>query len=92
MENNKILTVDDIPQGYYWAAIEPDGVAYAFEYMPNLSVDYNSWQAEEGNSYKAIGVNYDASNWKRSLISFDKNCKVFFTMNRQLNVFNARFA
>lgn len=78
MENNKFLTVDMIPEGYYWAAVEPDGAAYAFEYMPNLSVDYNSWQAEEGNSYKAIGVNYDASNWKRSLISFDKNCKVFF--------------
>ena len=74
----KTLTVDDIPEGYYWAAIEPDGVAYAFGDMPNLSVDYNSWQAEESSYYKAIGENYDASNWKRSLITSHKNCKVFF--------------
>lgn len=78
MENNKILTVNDIPHGYFWAAVEPDGVAYAFGDMPNLSVDYNSWQAEESNYYKAIGENYDASNWKRSLITSHKNCKVFF--------------
>lgn len=74
----KTLTVDDIPHGYFWAAVEPDGVAYAFGDMPNLSVDYNSWQAEESNYYKAIGENYDASNWKRSLITSHKNCKVFF--------------
>lgn len=78
MENNKILTVDMIPKGYYWAAVEPDGVAYAFKEIPKLSVDYNTWESNEGSEHVIIGKNYDTSNWKKSLICFDKDFKVFF--------------
>ena len=74
----KTLTVNDIPHGYFWAAVEPDGVAYAFGDMPNLSVDYNSWQAVEGSDYTKIGSGFDSLNWKKSLISSDENVKVFF--------------
>jgi len=78
MENNKILTVDIIPKGYYWAAVEPDGTAYAFKEMPRLSVDYNSWESNEGSGHVIIGKNFDTSNWKKSLICFDLDFKVFF--------------
>lgn len=74
----KTLTVNDIPHGYFWAAVEPDGVAYAYIDMPNLSVDYNSWQAVEGSDYTKIGSGFDSLNWKKSLISSDENFKVFF--------------
>lgn len=74
----KTLTSEDIPEAYSWAAVEPDGVAYAYEVMPKLSADYNSWESSEGSDYKKIGENYDASNWKKSLIWFDKSFKVFF--------------
>ena len=78
MENNKILTVDMIPKGYYWAAVETDGTAYAFKEIPRLSVDYNTWESSEGSGHVIIGKNYDTSNWKKSLICFDKDFKVFF--------------
>lgn len=78
MENNKILTEDMIPKGYYWAAVEPDGVAYAFKEIPKLSVDYNSWESNEGSGHVIIGKNFDTSNWKKSLICFDLDFKVFF--------------
>jgi len=68
----------DIPKGYYWAAVEPDGVAYAYKEMPYLSDDYNTWEPEEGSDYIKLEKKFDASNWKRSLITSHKNCKVFF--------------
>jgi hypothetical protein len=74
----RTLTIDDIPKGYYWAAVEPDGVAYAYKEMPYLSDDYNTWEPEEGSDYIKLEKKFDASNWKRSLITSHKNCKVFF--------------
>jgi len=74
----KTLMESDIPKGYYWAAVEPDGVAYAYKEMPYLSDDYNTWEPEEGSDYIKLEKKFDASNWKRSLITSHKNCKVFF--------------
>ena len=74
----KKLTSNDIPKGYNWAAVDPDGVAYAYKNLPRLSFDYASWQHEEGSDFIAIGDNYDLTYWNKSLVSANKDYKVFF--------------
>lgn len=63
----KVLTKENIPEGFRYAAIDKDGEAFAFTELPFI---YNSefWSLKsEGDSY-FIGKGYDVRNWQCSLI------------------------
>jgi hypothetical protein len=63
----KKLTVEDIPEGYSWAAVDADGDANAFKVMPKIK--YNDfWGTGESDDKKFIGKGYDKTSWQRSLI------------------------
>ena len=63
----KKLTIDDIPEGYSWAAVDSDGDANAFRGMPRIK--YNDfWGTGDPNDKKFIGKGYDRTSWQRSLV------------------------
>ena len=64
----KKLTVEDIPDGYYYAAVDKSGNAHAYTLLP-LQID-DCWMYVKRLCKKMlIGCNFDASDWKNSLIS-----------------------
>jgi hypothetical protein len=62
----KKLTKQDIPEGYNYAAVDPNGNAYAFQYEPNLMTDY--WGMDLP-APSLIGEGFDASDWEKSMVS-----------------------
>ena len=66
----KKLTAENIPDGYYYAAVDPNGHAYAYKKTP-IVLSNRMWSRFGGDTDKAviIGVNFDASNWQNSLVS-----------------------
>jgi hypothetical protein len=60
----KKLTINDIPEGYNYAAVNGNGSAYAFKYEPRLGV--YAWSL--GNDSFCIGRKFDNANWENSLI------------------------
>jgi translation elongation factor EF-1beta len=64
----KKLTVEDIPEGYSWAAIDKFGWAFAFKSQPYIWNDF-TWGENGQDTAIKIGSNFDVSNWKNSLIN-----------------------
>jgi len=64
----KKLTVEDIPEGYSWAAIDKFGWAFAFKSQPYIWNDF-TWGENGQDTAIKIGGNFDVSNWKNSLIN-----------------------
>ena len=63
----KKLKVEDIPEGYNYAAVDYDGHAVAYKYKPFLRDDDSEWCCYSGE-YKTIGQ-FDPSDWQDSLVS-----------------------
>lgn len=63
----KKLKVEDIPQDCKWAAIDQDGMAFAYEAKPKVSEV--SFVAQQHSYFILIGTHYDSADWKNSLIS-----------------------
>jgi hypothetical protein len=61
------LSKSDIPKGYKYAAVDADGLAFAYKSKPVCSV--NSWLCLGKNVY--LGNYFDTNNWQNSLISID---------------------
>jgi hypothetical protein len=68
----KRLTMSDIPKGYSYAAIDSDGVAYAYKKKPIFGGGF-CWfrNTEDVDPPKEIGGGFDTTNWKNSLIGGD---------------------
>ncbi len=64
----KKLTINDIPEEYFWAAVDGDGCANAFKVKPTIK-ENAFWGAGSHINCRFIGSEYDASNWMKSLIS-----------------------
>jgi hypothetical protein len=63
------LTADDIPEGYKFAAVDKDGVAYAYKAIPTYHLNDSCWYAtDEENSLLRVGEDFDATNWTTSLV------------------------
>jgi hypothetical protein len=65
----KRLTMGDIPKDYAWAAVDPDGNAYAFKSKPLLLHSAATWIRND--SVHWIGDRFDTTNWENSLIGGD---------------------
>lgn len=65
----KKLKVEDIPEGYNYAAMDSDGCAYAFKSRPILDEDGGIWKcSKETEGVRRIAW-FEPSDWKNSLIS-----------------------
>jgi hypothetical protein len=71
----KKLTVEDIPEGYSWAAIDKFGWAFAFKSQPYIWNDF-TWGENGQDTAIKIGSNFDVSNWKNSLINKPRKKKL----------------
>ena len=68
----KRLTMSDIPKGYSYAAIDSDGVAYAYKKKPIFGGGFYWFRnTEDVDPPKEIGGGFDTTNWKNSLIGGD---------------------
>lgn len=65
--NLKQLTANDIPEGYNYAAVSTNGVAYVYENEPTINENIKHWSPN--GRYEVIGNGYDATNWKQSLVA-----------------------
>jgi hypothetical protein len=64
------LTENDIPEGYKFAAVDEDGIAYAFKTIPELNRNDACWYpTDEENSLLRVGEDFDATNWTTSLVA-----------------------
>jgi hypothetical protein len=65
----KTLIESDIPDGYKFAAVDEDGIAYAFKTIPELNRNDACWYpTDEENSLLRVGEDFDATNWTTSLV------------------------
>jgi hypothetical protein len=65
----KTLMENDIPEGYKFAAVDEDGIAYAFKTIPELNRNDACWYpTDEENSLLRVGEDFDATNWTTSLV------------------------
>jgi len=65
----KTLMENDIPNGYKFAAVDKDGIAYAFKTIPELNRNDACWYpTDEENSLLRVGEDFDATNWTTSLV------------------------
>jgi hypothetical protein len=65
----KTLMESDIPDGYKFAAVDEDGIAYAFKTIPELNRNDACWYpTDEENSLLRVGEDFDATNWTTSLV------------------------
>ena len=64
----KKLKVEDIPEGYNYAAVDSDGWAYAYVEKPELLEDsfHGDYDPLKKSCY--IGMGYDTCNWRNSLV------------------------
>ena len=63
----KKLSKADIPGGYSYAAVDADGLAFAYKSRPVCSL--NSWLCMGKNVY--LGNDFDWHNWQNSLVSVE---------------------
>ncbi len=71
------LTADDIPDGYNYAAVDQNGDATAFVNLPILNEEVGNWNVSgeyRKNYFRFIGE-FNASDWKNSLVEKTKNEK-----------------
>jgi hypothetical protein len=65
----KELTVDLIPDGCRYAAIDKDNTAYGFRFKPGLDTDCcDTWLTEAFDQEILIGNDFHTNNWTESLI------------------------
>jgi hypothetical protein len=63
----KQLTIDDIPHGYNYAAVNKDGTAFAFWFKPVLVNDaWVQWKDETFGKF--IGKDFDTTNYNHSVV------------------------
>lgn len=65
----KKLKVEDIPEGFNYAAVDSDGWAYAYVEKPELLEDSFHGDYDPSKKSYYIGMGYDTSNWQNSLVS-----------------------
>jgi hypothetical protein len=65
----KKLTVDDIPDGFCYAAVDRFGEARAYKTKPILELSESFWRYDFDSMF--IGKDFDASNWENSIIGGD---------------------
>lgn len=65
----KKLKVEDIPEGYSYAAVDSDGWAYAYVEKPELLEDSFHGDYDPSKKSYYIGMGYDTTDWKNSLVS-----------------------
>jgi hypothetical protein len=63
---HKELTVDLIPDGCRYAAIDKDNTAYGYRLKPTL--DRDTWLSEVFDAWILIGNDFHTNNWMHSLI------------------------
>lgn len=64
----KKLIKADIPTGYSYAAIDENGLAWAYKAKPFIEERFQ-WYFDRSEEPYFIGSNFDTANWKNSLIS-----------------------
>lgn len=69
VSKKKTLTVDDIPDGYNYAVVDYDGIAFACDEIPKFFGDEDEWDFLTMKKLTQIGDDYDATNWKQSLVT-----------------------
>ena len=65
----KKLKLEDIPEGYNYAAVDSDGWAYAYVEKPELLEDSFHGDYDPSKKSYYIGMGYDTTDWKNSLLS-----------------------
>ena len=65
----KKLKVEDIPEGFNYAAVDSDGWAYAYVEKPELLEDSFHGDYDPLKKSYYIGMGYDTTDWKNSLVS-----------------------
>jgi hypothetical protein len=66
------LTVKDMPEGYKFAAVDSDGIAYAYKSAPAFELNEGYWDIKDRKYYlHRIGSGFDSTNWENSLIKID---------------------
>ena len=65
----KKLKVEDIPDGYEYAAVDADGFAYAFKDRPIVCDDKHDVPPFNFGHHRYIGKGFDSQDWQNSLIS-----------------------
>lgn len=65
----KKLKVEDIPEGFNYAAVDSDGWAYAYVEKPELLEDSFHGDYDPSKKSYYIGMGYDTTDWQNSLVS-----------------------
>lgn len=65
----KKLKIEDIPDGYEYAAVDADGFAYAFKDRPIVCDDKHDVPPFNFGHHRYIGKGFDSQDWQNSLIS-----------------------
>jgi hypothetical protein len=63
----KKLSKSDIPEGYSYAIINSDTLAWAFKIKPYID-NHFCWIDKVGDDPTYIGSDFDTSDWQNSLI------------------------
>lgn len=64
----KKLKIEDIPEGYNYAAVDADGFAYAFKDRPIVCDDKHDVPPFNFGHHRYIGKGFDSQDWQNSLI------------------------
>ena len=65
----KKLKVEDIPEGFNYAAVDSDGFGWAYKDMPQLNEDHGYWCFTLCDDALRLGNGYDSTDWQNSLVS-----------------------
>lgn len=66
----KKLKVEDIPDGFIYAAIDHDGYAFAYKSQPYFDKKNEVWKSPlPEDSIQMIGGGFDTTDWQNSLVS-----------------------
>lgn len=64
----KKLKIEDIPEGYNYAAVDADGFAYAFKDRPIVCDDKHDVPPFNFGHHRYIGKGFDSQDWQNSLV------------------------
>jgi len=64
----KKLKIEDIPEGYNYAAVDADGFAYAFKDRPIVCDDKHDVPPFNFGHHRYIGKGFDFQDWQNSLV------------------------
>jgi hypothetical protein len=71
LKDMKKLTKEHIPEGFKFAAVHSNGSAYAYKTEPIAGL--NRWETNKLYEWTYfIGDNFDALDWKNSLVSVEE--------------------